>query len=338
MKAGALGFVASSRPASARRFADMVYRRHPSHASSSADRSAAQGGPGIHSGTDATGGAAEHPRTSPRLRPPHPRHGMPAPPLPRVILGRPQRSAGRTGDPFRNRHERRRGGAPAQFAPPPPAASPTWYAGATPPTRHPRPTGAQRREDRDPFRNRRERRRGGAPTPVPGRRGGGSGPEWIPDTTLFTALDRRSGMTKVGGAAPRKIQWPGGTALPLLWVGQLSRAEVEQICRRLPEVQSMADAAARQYPASESSSSAARGTAIHLTVKRQIDALNDQRLRAEISLWNSNQVPEPNTDRPRYGARGSLRVDILELRSDDVRSGSGNLNKGYEWNFRLNAA
>jgi hypothetical protein len=78
------------------------------------------------------------------------------------------------------------------------------------------------------------------------------------------------------------------------------------------------DAAARQYPASDSSSSAARGTAIHLAVKRQIDALNDQRLRAEVSLWNSNQVPEPSTDRPRYGARGSLRVDILELRPDDV--------------------
>jgi hypothetical protein len=58
------------------------------------------------------------------------------------------------------------------------------------------------------------------------------------------------------------------------------------------------------------------GTAVHLRLKQQIDALDDPDLLAEVSLLKStaNQGDADFVDAPptHYGQRDTLRVDILE--------------------------
>jgi hypothetical protein len=48
------------------------------------------------------------------------------------------------------------------------------------------------------------------------------------------------------------------------------------------------------------------GTAVHTHLKRQIDALDDPNLRAEVSRLKS-KIPEVG-----YGTKGSIRIDVLE--------------------------
>jgi hypothetical protein len=47
------------------------------------------------------------------------------------------------------------------------------------------------------------------------------------------------------------------------------------------------------------------GSAVHVHVKRQIDALGNPNYRAEVSYWKDDEDE-------RYGRKDSIRIDVLE--------------------------
>lgn len=99
-------------------------------------------------------------------------------------------------------------------------------------------------------------------------------------------------------------------------VGTLSEADVEAVCRRLPQVGAFADRAASaagsvsQYP-----SMAVYGTNVHVRFKDYVDDLREINFRAERSFLKEKGDPTSNED-IRYGYPGSVRVDGYELRPD----------------------
>jgi len=101
-------------------------------------------------------------------------------------------------------------------------------------------------------------------------------------------------------------------------VRRLERDEVDDFCPRYGEVQARTDEAVetvRRRGALDLTPQAF-GTAVHLRLKQQIDALDDPDLLAEVSLLKStaNQGDADFVDAPptHYGQRDTLRVDILE--------------------------
>jgi hypothetical protein len=123
---------------------------------------------------------------------------------------------------------------------------------------------------------------------------------------------------------------------PPVYVGKRSREEVEEACEKLPTVQAMTDQAAAILPKTMFKTASARGTAIHLAVKRMVNGGDgppaDPNFRAETSISRSTG-PAPGELVP-YGASGSIRVDVLERRSDnvvcvyDLKTGRGRLTRG----------
>jgi hypothetical protein len=107
---------------------------------------------------------------------------------------------------------------------------------------------------------------------------------------------------------------------PPVYVGKRSREEVEEACEKLPTVQAMTDQAAANLPKTMFKTASARGTAIHLAVKRMVNGGDgppaDPNFRAETSISSSTGLA-PGELVP-YGTSGSIRVDVLERRSDDV--------------------
>ena len=131
--------------------------------------------------------------------------------------------------------------------------------------------------------------------------------------TLFTWLSAREFRP---GAPP---------SLALDFVATLSRDEVEEACPRLGEVQMRTDDAVetvRRRGALDLSPTQF-GTAVHVALKNQIDALRDPDFRAEVSaLKDLNET---------YGARGSVRIDVFEnIRNEivciyDIKTGRSGL-------------
>jgi hypothetical protein len=100
--------------------------------------------------------------------------------------------------------------------------------------------------------------------------------------------------------------------LALDYVGMLARDDVEDACPRLGEVQMRTDDAVetvRRRGALDLSPTQF-GTAVHVALKDQIDALRDPDFRAEVSaLKNLNET---------YGAKGSVRIDVFENIRDEI--------------------
>ncbi|MBX3577717.1 MAG: hypothetical protein KF723_10935 [Rhizobiaceae bacterium] len=96
----------------------------------------------------------------------------------------------------------------------------------------------------------------------------------------------------------------------LEYVGRLSKRDVEQACAKLELTQRIADEAASMHPRVNFLSDAIRGTAIHKTIKDRVAAYNDPFFRAEVSVSKSLG------SETRYAERGSVRVDVMELRED----------------------
>lgn len=93
---------------------------------------------------------------------------------------------------------------------------------------------------------------------------------------------------------------------PAVWVGSLTRDDVEAACPRTGEVQSMTDAAADAVRSEGRPLSAQQfGTAVHSNLKWQVDELRDSNLHAEVSFLKSS-------DPANYGDKGSIRIDVLE--------------------------
>lgn len=101
-------------------------------------------------------------------------------------------------------------------------------------------------------------------------------------------------------------------------VRRLERDEVDDFCPRYGEVQARTDEAVetvRRRGALDLTPQAF-GTAVHLRLKQQVEALNDPDFRAEVSLLKSaaDQVDDDLLDSPtaHYGQFNTLRVDVLE--------------------------
>lgn len=109
---------------------------------------------------------------------------------------------------------------------------------------------------------------------------------------------------------------PGSETLPPFWVGKRTREEVKKACKRLKHVQDATDEAAVQSPKARFQTNAVRGTAIHVKVRDAVIAQHDPNYKAEESILKSRA--EAPAELTKYGRKGSIRVDVLERRSDDV--------------------
>ncbi len=109
-------------------------------------------------------------------------------------------------------------------------------------------------------------------------------------------------------------------------VGVLTKDEVDSVCRRLQQVQGLADwAANRAKPLRSLMTAAEYGTLVHIWVKYQIDHMHDPSFRAEVSHIKGTEEAQP------YGAKGTVRVDVLEKRDEatvcvyDIKTGRSGL-------------
>jgi hypothetical protein len=99
-------------------------------------------------------------------------------------------------------------------------------------------------------------------------------------------------------------------------VDVLNREQVENECKKLDEVQRRTDKAVDNVNNRNTStgvymSPSQFGTAVHKSLKDQIENLKNPNLRAEVSYW---KMQEDNV----YGRPGSIRVDVLERTDQNV--------------------
>jgi hypothetical protein len=97
---------------------------------------------------------------------------------------------------------------------------------------------------------------------------------------------------------------------PPLWTSGVARETVEEACPRFPLVQDMTNKTAAALNRGQYKNPGAYGTAVHMGVKSKIDALHDPSLTTEVSILKSN------VDASRYGAKETVRIDIIEDRGD----------------------
>lgn len=155
----------------------------------------------------------------------------------------------------------------------------------------------------------------------------------VAGAVLFSWLSEQNspgGQQAVMAFVPRDYQPsqnPG--KLDLKFVGPLSKEEVEQACRRMPETQQFADRAARaaghpnQFPSMQ-----AYGTDVHKRFEKFVNDLHDINYRAERSFLKEG-FEAPLDREIYYGYRGSVRVDAYEYNPDtgtlcvyDLKAGS----------------
>jgi hypothetical protein len=109
-------------------------------------------------------------------------------------------------------------------------------------------------------------------------------------------------------------------------VGSLTREDVDGRCPRHGEVQTLTDEAKVKVEQEGNYWGAtAKGTRIHIALKRSIDDRGDDNFRAEVSAIKS--------DAAGYGKRDSVRVDVLENVGDgtvcvyDIKTGKSILTR-----------
>lgn len=134
----------------------------------------------------------------------------------------------------------------------------------------------------------------------------------------FNARDYRPGFSTSG-------------ALELLYAGSVSQEEAELACRRLPDVQALADRAANAAGSPELyPSRAVYGTSVHTGFARFVKDLHDSNFEAERSYIKERVEGAGGGEVP-YGYPGSIRVDAYEYRRDgtlcvyDLKTGRANL-------------
>jgi hypothetical protein len=137
--------------------------------------------------------------------------------------------------------------------------------------------------------------------------------------TLFNWLSARNkldGLQAVAGFNAGDYA-PSAGAINLSFVGELREDEVDRACPRFPEVRSRTDAAVDAIgPRSNYRSPAEFGTAVHSSLKWQIENLGDPNFRAERSFLKSQYEGVP--DEVPYGSLNSLRIDVYEKRHNGI--------------------
>lgn len=117
----------------------------------------------------------------------------------------------------------------------------------------------------------------------------------------FNARDYRPGFSTSG-------------ALELLYAGSVSQEEAQLACRRLPDVQALADRAANAAGSPELyPSRAVYGTSVHTGFARFVKDLRDSNFEAERSYIKERVEGAGGGEVP-YGYPGSIRVDAYEYR------------------------
>jgi hypothetical protein len=127
--------------------------------------------------------------------------------------------------------------------------------------------------------------------------------------SLFSVLsERKSRDGKAIFAAPASEYKPGDAYdLQSMWVGAIGQTELDQVCPRNREVQSIADAVAADVRASGNYLDEQDfGNKVHARIAKIINSMNDPDLEAEIS-FDSITGQEVL-----YATKGSWRLDTLE--------------------------
>jgi hypothetical protein len=107
-------------------------------------------------------------------------------------------------------------------------------------------------------------------------------------------------------------------------VVQLNRREVEAACKRLEKVEEFTDKGVEEANKNLIRGPREFGTAVHSYVNQQIKNMKDPNFRSEVSYLKMKEEKV-------YGTPGSIRVDVLEQRSDrtvcvyDIKTGKSGL-------------
>ncbi|MGO4403785.1 hypothetical protein AB4Z10_05895 [Bosea sp. RAF48] len=181
-----------------------------------------------------------------------------------------------------------------------------------------------------------------------------SGPE--PDATVQPAYSKRDAIQTIisGGAALFNWQSPYNSGdgqqtimgfnardyrpgestsgkVELSYCGRVSNEQAELACRRLPDVQEMADRAANAAGSPELyPSRAIYGSVVHGHFSRYMKDRYDPYFKAEQSFIKENEEGAVESA-VRYGYPGSIRVDAYEYRQDgtlcvyDLKTGNAGL-------------
>ncbi|MDC7784082.1 hypothetical protein PQJ75_05495 [Rhodoplanes sp. TEM] len=131
---------------------------------------------------------------------------------------------------------------------------------------------------------------------------------------LYTWMSTRNSASETAVLGFRADAYtPGQTDdSPAIWVGKLTRDEVDDACPRHSEVQSITDQSAEAINRGTYDSAASYGTAVHKRIEETINGPTtvprspppDPNFRAEASLLKSDDAG--------YGMKGSRRIDVLE--------------------------
>jgi hypothetical protein len=123
---------------------------------------------------------------------------------------------------------------------------------------------------------------------------------------LFNALSARNAPDATAALKINARVFKPGAKPEDPWVAveRLTKEEVDELCPRRDEVQTLFDKAAAKHRRQDYPTAQARGSAIHKEVEREVNKLNDPDFRAEVSVRDSEDAG--------YGEKGSKRLDIFE--------------------------
>ncbi|QDZ00129.1 hypothetical protein FQ775_06895 [Nitratireductor mangrovi] len=123
----------------------------------------------------------------------------------------------------------------------------------------------------------------------------------------------------------------GRPRLQAEWLGQRADQEIDTLCKKSGLVKELAEGAAASSPQGLYRSAAARGTDIHVKVKKEVDKLANDDFRAELSILKAAE--DRRAEVSNYGMRDSIRIDIFERLGDlvcvyDLKTGKRRLSGG----------
>ncbi|GJE15484.1 hypothetical protein AIGOOFII_0179 [Methylobacterium marchantiae] len=129
---------------------------------------------------------------------------------------------------------------------------------------------------------------------------------------LFTYLEaRKPGFGKAPGRTALRYDFDPDPdpekKLPLIWVGQIDQARLDQACPRNAEVQAVTDEATKRLTALNPLLTRQQlGTMIHVDVAKTFTFKNYPDVRVELSISSAGEAVK-------YGKKDSVRLDLYEL-------------------------
>lgn len=112
--------------------------------------------------------------------------------------------------------------------------------------------------------------------------------------------------TVLGLSAQEFIPNSQGSTGPAIWVGPISQTMLDAVCQRNGQVEAITNRVTRRVRASGLYRTAQDfANKVHFEIHNTVKKLNDPNFKSEISF-------DQNTGVTRYGAQGSVRLDLLE--------------------------